>query len=171
VTACPTAKLIFAANTRPRFLDRTTGIWRRMIVVPFDIQIPEVEQNKKLADELKTEMSGIFNWALIGLERLLKRGIFIEPKKSKEAREEYMLENNPTRMYLEEKLELKTKSDLEMPSIYEKYSDWMKSNNYFPLGSAQFSKEFYKLFKSVKTIRKRKTVGRVNVVIGIAWQK
>ncbi len=40
ISARPTAKLMAAWNKRPRFKDRSYGLWRRMILVPFNRQIP-----------------------------------------------------------------------------------------------------------------------------------
>jgi hypothetical protein len=31
----PSARLILATNNRPRFRDRSMGIWRRMLLLPF----------------------------------------------------------------------------------------------------------------------------------------
>jgi putative DNA primase/helicase len=40
VDAIPTARLVFATNNRPRFGDRSDGIWRRVVVIPFRYQVP-----------------------------------------------------------------------------------------------------------------------------------
>ena len=61
IDAPPTAKLRFATNMLPQFSDKGRGIWRRMILVPFDKQVPEDQQNPKLAEELIEELPGIFN--------------------------------------------------------------------------------------------------------------
>ena len=70
----PTAKLMFATNEFPAFNDRSQGIWRRILLVPFEKTIPPEQQNKHLAEELKDEMSGIFNWAYDGMVDLEKNG-------------------------------------------------------------------------------------------------
>jgi hypothetical protein len=44
----PTAKLIIAVNSRPPFRDRSDGLWRRLILLPFPVGIPEERQNKDL---------------------------------------------------------------------------------------------------------------------------
>ena len=40
IHARPTARLVLATNNRPRFSDRSAGLWRRMILLPFNVTIP-----------------------------------------------------------------------------------------------------------------------------------
>ena len=73
--ARPTVRLIFATNELPRFADQSRGIWRRLVILPFDVTIPVDRQDPKLARKIcDRELSGIFNWALRGLRRLGKVG-------------------------------------------------------------------------------------------------
>ncbi len=72
ITFKPTAKLIFSTNNIPRFSDKTEGIWRRMIVIPFDTVIPDEEQDEELFEKIKLEIDGIFSLAIAGLQRLIK---------------------------------------------------------------------------------------------------
>ena len=83
LSAKPTAKIMIATNALPRFNDRTHAIWRRILLVPFPKIIESENQIKDLAEQLKRELPGIFNWALDGLEQLNKAGRFIEPQESK----------------------------------------------------------------------------------------
>ena len=39
IECAPTAKLMIACNTKPNFRDRTSGIWRRMIPMPWRVEI------------------------------------------------------------------------------------------------------------------------------------
>lgn len=59
----PTARLVFAINNRPRFADRTMGIWRRVVIIPFRYQVPKDKIDRKLAKKLKQELPGILTWA------------------------------------------------------------------------------------------------------------
>ncbi len=44
IVALPTARLVLATNTLPRFSDRSGGLWRRMIVMPCNVVIAEHER-------------------------------------------------------------------------------------------------------------------------------
>ncbi|MBY0229085.1 MAG: hypothetical protein K2W96_07390 [Gemmataceae bacterium] len=70
VTMRPTAKLVFGTNALPPFADRSDGVWRRLIALPFLEQIPPEEVDPRRAERLMEELPGIFNWALAGAARL-----------------------------------------------------------------------------------------------------
>jgi putative DNA primase/helicase len=66
-TFSATHKLIIAANTRPSVRGTDHGIWRRMRLVPWTVQIPPEEQDRELAHRLiETEASGILAWLVRG---------------------------------------------------------------------------------------------------------
>lgn len=66
------AKLIFNCNELPREVEQTMAFFRRFLIIPFDVTIPEEKQDKQLAQKIiKNELSGVFNWVLEGLKRLL----------------------------------------------------------------------------------------------------
>ena len=68
---------------------------------PFDVTIPETEQDKQLAKKIiETELSGVFNWVLEGLNRLLLNKRFTESNKVNETREAYKLESDSVRGFI-----------------------------------------------------------------------
>src|SRR5262249_48658904 len=101
-TARPTARLMLATNNVPRFSDKSDGIWRRMILLPFVIQIPKSEvihgMDKPEWWQERGEMPGIFNWALHGLADLRNEGRFSIPQGCGTALDEVRLECNPARV-------------------------------------------------------------------------
>ena len=62
----PTHKLIIRGNHKPQISGTDDGIWRRLHLVPFEVQIPEAEWDRSLADKLRTELPGILLWAVQG---------------------------------------------------------------------------------------------------------
>ena len=57
--ALPTARLIFATNELPAFLDTSEGLWRRLLVIPFEVTIPEERQERDLAGRIcRRELPG-----------------------------------------------------------------------------------------------------------------
>ncbi|MBL0152061.1 MAG: hypothetical protein IPP93_00665 [Chitinophagaceae bacterium] len=72
------AKLIFNCNELPKDVEQTHAYYRRFLIIPFDITIPESDQDKELSKKIiETELSGVFNWLLEGLKRLLKQKILL----------------------------------------------------------------------------------------------
>jgi P4 family phage/plasmid primase-like protien len=103
-TARPTARLTLAANTAPHFSDKTDGIWRRAILLPFDVQIPVAEQTPGMDKpewwKDAGEMPGVFRWALAGLFDLRREKTFVVPPSCRRAAENLRTESNPARRYL-----------------------------------------------------------------------
>lgn len=142
----PTARLVLATNRLPRFTDRTDGIWRRLIVIPFDVQIPITQQDPHLKTKLEAELSGVFNWALIGLYMLRQAQRFPETAAGAAALAEYRLECNPTAQFFQEHVVADNAQQIECSKLYGFYRWWMNEQGYRPLGSGQFGKEVSRTF-------------------------
>ena len=66
------ARLIFNANTLPKDTEQTNAYFRRFLIVPFEVTIPTESQDKELAKRIiETELAGILNWVLTGLDRVI----------------------------------------------------------------------------------------------------
>lgn len=146
----PTARLMMSFNNRPRFSDRSGGIWRRMMIVPFNVEIPPSERianmDKHTWWEAAGELPGIFLWAVAGLHRLRQQGRFTRSALSEAALEDYRTENNPARAFLTECLESHTNSRIKSTSIYRFYKLWAEEHGYRPLGERTFGKEIRRVF-------------------------
>lgn len=71
------ARLAFNCNELPKDVEHSEAFFRRFLILPFDVTIPENKRNPNLAKEIiETELSGVFNWILEGLKRLLNRNGF-----------------------------------------------------------------------------------------------
>ncbi len=97
------AKLIFNCNELPKDVEHTEAFFRRFLIIGFDIKIPEEKQDKELATKIITaELSGVFNWILQGLDRLLAQKNFTKCHAIEQARNNYKNESDSVKMYLEE---------------------------------------------------------------------
>lgn len=154
MTMEPTARLTFATNVLPRFVDRTRGIWRRLTVIPFTVQFLEEEkQDKRLAQARfwieSGEMSGILNWALEGLVRLKQRGHFLEPKVSLVAKENYKLDCNPAQLFLLDHFEQSKDARYSSHEAYSGYRTFCQENGFTSLNSRNFTEEVKRTFPAV----------------------
>ena len=67
----------------------------------FEVIIPDEKQDKNLAKRIiSKELSGIFNWVLEGLDRLLKQQQFTESPKAKSLLEEMRLESDSVAQFM-----------------------------------------------------------------------
>lgn len=177
VNAIPTARLMLSANNRPRFSDRSSGLWRRMMVVPFRATIAE-DQKIRGMDKPKFwlesgELPGILNWALLGLERLRAQGGFTVPAISAEALEDYRMDSNPTAAFLAECYQLADDPDhfVSSDDVYAHYKRWCGQNGHHPLANRTFGKEVKRSFPNTEKLYKGPRGDRFWVHTGIKPQQ
>lgn len=117
------AKFIFNCNELPKDVEHTNAYFRRFLIIPFDITIPENEQDKSLHTKIiEYELSGVFNWVLEGLDRLLKQKRFSNCDAAQKALEKYRIESDSVQMFLSEN-GYKISMDFEIQQQYL-YSDY-----------------------------------------------
>jgi P4 family phage/plasmid primase-like protien len=144
----PSVKLIFATNALPRFSDKSQGVWRRLMTVPFRVAIPDGEQDQTLATKLCSELPGIVNWALAGLARLLKQGHFTRCTVCEATARKHRWDCDPVAQFLDES-NLYPPPDAEpryikRNEIYTRYKNWCENANLKPLGQTKFTAEINK---------------------------
>lgn len=163
----PFCKLIFALNSMPRVDDKTDAFYRRLIVVRFNRQFNEEEQNKNLKHELEAEMDGIFVWMVNGLKRLRQRGYFELSTGIKQEIDEYRKENNNVMTFIEDECNLEPNAIISKKELYNSYSEWCKANGYKSLALKKFGKELIKHFQG-KISDGRSGSGDTRIWIGVA---
>jgi len=149
----PICKLWLAANDLPVVTDTSEGLWRRVMVIPFNREF--YNRRKKLdlrildlKERLEGELPGIFLWAMEGLHRLRERGKFELPTQVARLTDQYRFESNPVELFIEDKCDV----DLDDPdcmarsaSLYALYKDWCQQNTYKPRSSRNFKREMERL--------------------------
>ncbi|AFK66579.1 primase [Rhodobacter phage RcNL1] len=95
----PQFKINIQGNHKPDIRATDDGIWRRVMLIPFDVQIPPEERDAKLGAKLWEERSGILNWLIGGLCDYLENGLQ-EPQSVLDATLEYREESDPIGQFL-----------------------------------------------------------------------
>ncbi len=156
--ATPTARLIFAMNNLPRFTDRSSGLWRRLILIPFDRVIPEAERVRGMDKAewwvQQGEMPGILNWAIEGLKRLRVMG-FTNPARCQGLIESYRRESNPARAFLLRNYREEPAGYVVTKDVYQAYRNECLRSGTQPLHEANFGKEIKRTFPGTVSKRKR----------------
>jgi putative DNA primase/helicase len=120
----PTHKLWIYGNHLPDVRGNDYGIWRRMRLIPFQVQIPDAEKDPKLLDKLLRESSGILNWAIKGCLEWQKSGLGTPPTVA-EATAEYREEEDEIGEFIAERCVPGGK--VERGELYEQYRFWAES--------------------------------------------
>ncbi len=153
------AKLIFNCNELPKDVEHTEAYFRRFLIIPFQVTIPEAEQDKQLAQKIITnELSGVFNWVLQGLERLLKQKNFTESEVVRLAREQYEKESDSVKMFLEEEGYFPHPAHFEtIKELYFQYKMFCQDGGFSPVNQLNFKRRL----SASKIIVMKKNVGKV----------
>jgi len=135
----PSAKLILAGNTLPHG-EPTHGWNRRILMVLFNTLITDKKQNKDLAEYIcEDELSGIFNLALKGIERLVAQDQFTYSKEMERARERYMKDSDNVRLFLEdENFVPSTTEKTPLSELNQLYREYCKNSGYNPCAKNKF---------------------------------
>jgi putative DNA primase/helicase len=82
------AKLVFSCNKVPEVGDDSTAFFRRWVILNFPFKFEGDRDDKNIMEKLtkKEELSGLFNLAVKGLERLLRNGGFSRTPSTDEVR-------------------------------------------------------------------------------------
>lgn len=143
----PEFKLWMATNHKPIIRGTDTGIWRRIHMIPFNVQIPEDKVDKNLTHKLKAEMTGIFKWCIDGCLMWQKEGLQMPAAVLKSVRE-YKREMDVISAFIEDKCTLE--GTVQASMLYAAYVSWADSNNEYCMSNTKFSTELAKRFEKVR---------------------
>jgi len=137
------AKLIFNCNELPKDIEHTEAFFRRFLIIPFNVTIPEHEQDKRLHTKIiENELSGVFNWVLEGLYRLLKQGRFSDCDAAQIALEQYKTESNSIKLFLNEKGYQNDTDDYQLiKNLYPEYKYFCSEDGMTAFKKVNFSKQ------------------------------
>lgn len=90
----PQFLIVMSTNHKPTVEVADYAIKRRVLLVPFDVTIPEAEQDRDLERKLDAELDGILSWAVAGAAAYLADGLKV-PKVVEEATEKAREELDP----------------------------------------------------------------------------
>ena len=137
------SKLIFNCNELPKDVEHTNAYFRRFLIIPFDVTIPEAEQDKNLHTKIiENELSGVFNWVLKGLNRLLDQKKFSDCEAARAALEQYKIESNSIKLFLDENGYKPSSSNwILIKDIYPLYKGYCLEDGMKPFNKRNFIKQ------------------------------
>jgi putative DNA primase/helicase len=169
ITTSVTARIIAMGNVLPSIRDSSDGVWRRIEVVPFDQHVAPDKIDPFLAERIIAEdLSGVLNWALEGLSRVMKRGFKLEPRIPSKM-EAAMLQNRAESdsvyaWLLEEPVSITDKSHTPKGIVYNEYHQWCKHGQIRALNVVQFWKALRKAIPNLQADHRPRINGGVQVV-------
>jgi len=148
----PSAKLFLSLNTLPKIKGADDGIYRRLVVIPFDGDF-QTNMDRDLTEKLKAEINGILLWAIEGFMRWYKRGYLNKPTCVVEACTALREEMDPVASFLNDMCITGNSSDsTPLGVLYDAYVQWTQGSLTEPEKKQSFSTlMIQKGFKRVKS--------------------
>jgi putative DNA primase/helicase len=126
----PEFKIFMATNHKPEIRGTDEGIWRRLPLIPFEVTIPPEQRDKALPEKLRAELSGIFNWAIVGCRLWLQEGLKV-PSEVVEATASYRAEMDTLQTFFDEHCVQDASATCNNTDIYREYSKWAEDSGEF----------------------------------------
>lgn len=134
----PEYKLWIRANHKPEITGTDNAIWRRIRLIPFEVEIPPAEQDPYLLDKLKDEYPGILTWAVNGC-MAWQQDRLNPPQAVTKATADYREEMDTIGHFLTEKTE-SADSFILVKTLYQAYGAWCEENGDKPITQRIFSR-------------------------------
>lgn len=138
----PEFKIWVATNHKPVIRGTDVGIWRRIKLIPFEVNIPPEKVDKNLKYKLRKEMPQILHWAVEGCMKWQKDGI-TEPECVQQAVKEYKNEMDLLAGFIEDAIviDYDCNDRIMAKDLFGMYIKWAKANNEYEMTSKKFFKE------------------------------
>ena len=132
-------RVMVMSNEMPSFKDSSGALVKRWVVVETKVSHRD-NPDRALGNRIMGELSGIFNWALIGLRRLEKQGHFTQPESTVETIEMMHDTAAPEAMFITENYTVTgdTEDYMWLSDIYDSYQLWTTKRGHKPLSQNRF---------------------------------
>ncbi|MPM19173.1 hypothetical protein SDC9_65591 [bioreactor metagenome] len=136
VTLVLPTKLVFLVNELPMLNDTSMGFERRLLILPFLQTFTSDKQDKNLPKKLSFEISGILNWSIIGLKRLIEQNYqFTVSESMQRAKEQYLGVANPVERFVDETIVADPANVVDNSVLLDNFNIWLASNFISPKGT------------------------------------
>ena len=127
-------RIVIYSNEVLQLTENSNALTGRMIVFKMTKSFYGNEDTE-LSEKLKKELSGIFNWAMIGLRRRLERGgRFVQPKTGVELLETMEELSNPIGTFVQDALDFDLDAYVDKDDLFACYKHWATKKN-IPYGT------------------------------------
>lgn len=130
----PTHKVWMVGNHKPTITGTDLGIWRRILMIPFLVTIPEADRRARheVLAEFRTELPGILNRALDGYIKMVELGGLQPPAEVRDATAEYRQDSDQLASFLDERTEKDLQGLVKATELLKAYHAWCEDNGEIP---------------------------------------
>ncbi|OFQ11044.1 DNA primase [Staphylococcus sp. HMSC072E01] len=143
----PKFKIWVSTNHKPIIRGTDDGIWRRLVLIPFDVQIPEEKVDKDLKYKLLREAPAILNWMAEGAYMWMREGLEL-PEKLRASSKAYRTEMDVIEQFIEDECKRVDDGRVKANELYSVYKNWANENNAYKMSNKDFGQKMKEKFKS-----------------------
>jgi len=142
------AKMIFATNELPRIYDTTDGFWTKWILIEFPFKFVSEEQLKLVTEDkekhriididiiekisTEEELSGLLNYALDGLDRILKQKDFSYSKSTAEVKDLWIRKSDSFTAFCYDHIEEDSNTIIKKEDLRKVFYKYRKKHKNLP---------------------------------------
>jgi putative DNA primase/helicase len=143
----PTHKLWLDCNHKPVIKGTDKAIWNRLPLIPFEVTIPEDEQDKELSDKLRAEAEGILVWSVDGAQRWYVERLGT-PAKVAAASAQWRTESDQLAQFITDCCVELPNASVRSSEAYKAYKTWAADNNEHIMTNTAFGIEVKARYQS-----------------------
>jgi len=136
----PAGVIWLKTNHKPIIKGEDDGIWRRLVLIPFDRKFSEEERDKDLEEKLLMQSDGILEWVVEGAVKWYQSGLKLS-KKIKDQSASYRSESDLLGQFLEDTTIPDMNGRAIDSGVYFDYSTWCQNNGTKPLSKKRFTQK------------------------------
>jgi len=161
----PTRFLILT-NEIPRFTDASGALASRFVMLTTNVSFYGRE-DPLLTDKLLDEASGIFNWALAGLDRLQERGHFAQPASAREALRRLEDLSSPVGAFVRDNCDVAAAHEVGKDELFNDWKQWCEQEGGKAGTKAVFVRDLVAAYPEIRPRRAGSRGDRQQVIGGI----
>lgn len=138
VTWAPTHTLVMVTNHAPEVDPDDDAMWRRLIVVPFDVVIPPEERDPDLVRKLRAHLGAVGVWLMAGWREYQSHGLAI-PGAVRVRTETYRYESDALGQFLTEQT-TRGHGSVGSTELFNRWTSWSRARGEDPGGLVAFAK-------------------------------
>lgn len=159
----PTHQLIYVTNHLPRVKGADKAIWRRMRVIPFDVEITDEQKDTQIDERLELAADAVITWAIEGWFDYCDRGAMGEPDTVQNATGAYQVDSDPVKRFTLEECIIGSNVYVTTRRLFEAWNRWIDSEG----GDRLTEKEFARQLDGLGFDGKRTKTGKIRTGIGL----
>ncbi|MEV6726865.1 phage/plasmid primase, P4 family [Streptomyces xanthochromogenes] len=139
ITFDPSHTLIMLTNHLPIVSGDDPAVWRRILVVPFDVVIPEAERDGGLPERLKKAAPAVLEWAYAGWQDYAEKGL-APPEIVRIKTEEYKASSDVLGRFLDERTLPSPHGLVQARELFSAWTSWCHASGEQSTSEVEFAK-------------------------------